>query len=80
MSQYDIELHKFISGEIRTDGWVSDWRREQEQRRAEEMGKRVFVAATQIKRRQTPQSDHRRATVRKSLQKIRGRLPASPKN
>jgi hypothetical protein len=30
------ELHKFVMGEIRTDGWRSDWRIELERRRQEE--------------------------------------------
>ena len=48
-------MHEFINGEIRTDGWKSEWRREQERRRAEEMGKRFFVRMPEIKivRRQT---------------------------
>lgn len=49
MSWYETEIHKFVIGEIRTDGWVSDWRREQERRRKEEMGKRVFVRMPEIK-------------------------------
>lgn len=52
MSQYGKELQMFIMGEIRTDGWKSSWRIGEERRRSEEMGKRVFVAAPQIKARQ----------------------------
>lgn len=52
MNYYQLELHKFIIGDLRTDGFKSDWRREQEKRRAEEMGKRIFVTAPQIKERQ----------------------------
>lgn len=52
MSQYGRELQMFILGEIRTDDWRSEWRIGEERRRAEEMGKRVFVAAPQIKARQ----------------------------
>jgi hypothetical protein len=39
MSYYGAEIHKFILGELRTDEWKSDGRREQERRRVEEMGK-----------------------------------------
>lgn len=49
MSQYGKEYHKFVMGEIRTDGWVSDWRLQQERRRTEEMGQRQFVKSPQIK-------------------------------
>jgi len=49
MSWYATELHKFVIGDIRTDGWKSDWRREQERRRAEEMGERKFVRMPEIK-------------------------------
>lgn len=44
------ELYQFVIGELRTDGWVSDWRKEQERRRAEDV--RTFVTAPQIKARQ----------------------------
>lgn len=45
------ELHLFLRGELRTDGWMSDWRRELERRRAEEEAKPI-VTAPQIKQRQ----------------------------
>lgn len=35
--------------------WKSEWRKEQERRRAEEMGKRKFVTAPQIRERQVRQ-------------------------
>lgn len=79
MSYYGVEMHKFISGELRTDDWKSDWRREQERRRIEEMGKRQFVAAPPRKRIQVQRisdPDHRREIVRNSLQKRRIRLKA----
>lgn len=46
------ELYLFAQGETRTDGWKSEWRLEQERRRAEEMQERKFVTAAQIKVRQ----------------------------
>lgn len=46
------DLQRFVIGETRVDGWKSDWRKEQEQRRAEEMANRKFVTAPQIKARQ----------------------------
>lgn len=52
MSYFGTEEQKFLNGEIRTDGWKSGWRLEQERRRKEEMGKRQFVTAPQIKQRQ----------------------------
>lgn len=59
MSQYDRDMHKFVLGEIRVDGWVSDWRRTQEKRRIEEMGQRRFVSAPQIRARQSrPRGPH----------------------
>lgn len=73
-------FQRFVAGELRVDGWMSDWRREQERCRAEEMGKRVFVAATQVKRPQIARvysdPDRQREVVRKSLQKRRLRLMA----
>lgn len=56
MSEYGREFHKFVMGEIRTDGFKSGWRIEQERRRAEEMGKRQFVTAPQIVVRQKRES------------------------
>lgn len=52
MSIYGLELHKFVIGDTRVDGWKSGWRIEQERRRAEEMQNRKFVTAPQIKERQ----------------------------
>jgi hypothetical protein len=36
MNFYKLELHKFILGEHRTDGWKSDWRKDLERRMAED--------------------------------------------
>lgn len=47
------QLHKFVIGELRTDSWKSDWRKEFERRSAEEKHKPApMVAAPQIKARQ----------------------------
>lgn len=48
--QRDIQL--YVKGEIRNDEWISDWRRDQEQRRKDDLGKRKFVTAPQIVARQ----------------------------
>lgn len=48
--QRDIQL--FVKGEIRSDGWISDWRIDLERRRKEDLGKRKFVTAPQIIARQ----------------------------
>lgn len=48
----DTLRHLFCRGEIRTDGWKSDWRREQERRRIEAIAPRTVVTAPQIKVRQ----------------------------
>lgn len=56
MSQYGKEFHRWLNGEFRTDGFRSDWHKDQLRRRAEEMGQRKFVTAPQIKRRQERRS------------------------
>jgi hypothetical protein len=42
----------WLKGDIRTDGWKSDWRRGFERRSAEDRDKRQYVSAPQIKVRQ----------------------------
>jgi hypothetical protein len=77
---YGAEFNRWLNGELRTDGWVSDWQKEQLRRRKEEMGQRQFVKAKQTERPQIERvySDPgtRREIVRRSLHKRRLRLKA----
>lgn len=52
------DLHLFVRGELRTDGWKSDWRKEFERRHAEDAAKpRPIVRATQIAKRRIRSKD-----------------------
>ena len=51
MNFYALDLHKFILGELRTDGWKSQWRKDLKRRMQEEAYKPI-VKAEQIKARQ----------------------------
>src|SRR5438270_14091888 len=81
MSQYGAELHKFIIGDKRTDGWKSPWRIKLERDMAEDAAKpRPIVKAKQIQVRQIERTyadmASRREIVRKSLLKRRTKLKA----
>lgn len=44
--QHDMrDLHRYVKGELYTNGWMSDWRRELIRRSAEEASKPVKKAA-----------------------------------
>lgn len=79
MSYYGAEIHKFILGELRTDEWKSDWRREQERRRVEEMGKRQFVAAViapqiKVRRERKPKAAPKTKRLRSNAWRENDRL------
>jgi hypothetical protein len=48
----ETKFQLFLDGKIRSDGWVSPWRREQERRRNEEAMRPRIITAPQIKARQ----------------------------
>jgi hypothetical protein len=42
------ELHLFCRGDIRTDGWKSEWRKEMERRQAEEAASEAGYKANRV--------------------------------
>lgn len=42
-TRYSREMHLFVRGELRTDGWISDWKKEQILRRREDVAKPKLV-------------------------------------
>lgn len=68
MSYFGSEMHKFVIGDLRTDGWKSQWRRDTEAWIEAHKYDKVTVTAPQIRSRQKRQPGQKRTTRHGSRQ------------
>lgn len=58
------DFQKFLNGELRTDGWVSEWRREQEERRKNQVYRAAPVAPKKCRVRAIPKPQYNKEYMR----------------